>query len=30
MTRTGGPAGNDDTAGNKFQTKRKKVKRKYK
>ena len=30
MTRTGGPAGNDDTAGNTFQTKRKKVKRKYK
>ena len=30
MTRTGGPTGNDDTAGNKFQTKRKKVKRKYK
>jgi len=29
MTRTGGPEGNDDTGGNKFKVKRKKVKRKY-
>jgi gliding motility-associated lipoprotein GldJ len=30
MTRTGGPVGNEDTAGNKFKTKTKKVKRSYK
>ncbi|MEM6965446.1 MAG: SUMF1/EgtB/PvdO family nonheme iron enzyme [Bacteroidota bacterium] len=30
MTRTGGPEGNDDSGGNKFKIKRKKVKRKYK
>jgi len=30
MTRTGGPEGNEDTGGNKFKIKRKKVKRKYK
>ncbi len=30
MTRTGGPEGNDDSGGNKFKVKRKKVKRKYK
>jgi gliding motility-associated lipoprotein GldJ len=29
MTRTGGPTGNEDTAGNKFKTKQNKVKRKY-
>lgn len=29
MTRTGGPTGNEDTAGNKFKTKQKKVKRRY-
>lgn len=30
MTRTGGPTGNEDTAGNKFKTKKNKVKRRYK
>ncbi|GLR19357.1 SUMF1/EgtB/PvdO family nonheme iron enzyme [Portibacter lacus] len=30
MTRVGGPEGNEDTAGNKFKTKNKKVKRRYK
>ncbi|MBP7183967.1 MAG: SUMF1/EgtB/PvdO family nonheme iron enzyme [Saprospiraceae bacterium] len=30
MTRTGGPAGNEDTAGNRFKEKPKKVKRRYK
>ncbi|HMG14890.1 MAG TPA: SUMF1/EgtB/PvdO family nonheme iron enzyme [Saprospiraceae bacterium] len=30
MTRTGGPEGNEDSAGNKFKTKKNKVKRKYK
>ncbi|MCC6687706.1 MAG: SUMF1/EgtB/PvdO family nonheme iron enzyme [Saprospiraceae bacterium] len=30
MTRTGGPAGNDDSAGNKFKAKKQKVQRKYK
>ncbi len=30
MTRTGGPTGNEDNAGNQFKTKKKKVKRKYK
>jgi hypothetical protein len=30
MTRVGGPEGNEDTAGNKFKTKTKKVKRRYK
>ncbi len=30
MTRTGGPVGNEDTGGNKFKTKRKKTKRRYK
>lgn len=30
MTRTGGPAGNDDTAGNEIAHKRRKIKRKYK
>lgn len=29
MTRTGGPTGNEDTAGNKFKTKGKKTKRRY-
>jgi gliding motility-associated lipoprotein GldJ len=29
MTRTGGPTGNEDTAGNKFKTKSKKTKRRY-
>ncbi|MEZ4982402.1 MAG: SUMF1/EgtB/PvdO family nonheme iron enzyme [Saprospiraceae bacterium] len=29
MTRTGGPTGNEDTAGNKFKTKNKKTKRRY-
>ena len=30
MTRTGGPTGNEDTGGNKFKTKKKKTKRRYK
>jgi hypothetical protein len=30
MTRTGGPSGNDDTAGNQFNRKQKKVKRSFK
>ena len=30
MTRTGGPSGNDDSGGNKFKKKRRKVKRKFK
>ncbi|MFK8102416.1 MAG: SUMF1/EgtB/PvdO family nonheme iron enzyme [Saprospiraceae bacterium] len=30
MTRTGGPSGNDDSGGNKFKSRRKKVKRKFK
>ena len=30
MTRTGGPAGNDDSGGNKFKVKKKPVKRRYK
>jgi sulfatase modifying factor 1 len=30
MTRTGGPEGNEDSGGNRFKIKRKKVKRKYK
>ncbi|MFN4256417.1 MAG: gliding motility lipoprotein GldJ, partial [Saprospiraceae bacterium] len=30
MTRTGGPTGNEDTAGNAFKVKKKKVKRSYK
>ncbi len=30
MTRTGGPTGNEDSAGNKFKVKSKKVKRRYK
>jgi len=30
MTRTGGPTGNEDSAGNTFKVKRKKVKRRYK
>ncbi len=30
MTRTGGPAGNDDSGGNTFKTKKKPVKRRYK
>lgn len=30
MTRTGGPEGNEDSAGNKFKTKKNKVKRRYK
>ncbi len=30
MTRTGGPTGNDDNAGNEFKVKKKKVKRRYK
>jgi len=30
MTRTGGPEGNEDSAGNKFKAKKNKVKRKYK
>jgi formylglycine-generating enzyme len=30
MTRTGGPTGNEDTSGNKFKSKKKKTKRRYK
>ncbi len=30
MTRTGGPSGNEDSGGNKFKSRRKKVKRKFK
>jgi hypothetical protein len=30
MTRTGGPSGNEETAGNQFTRKQKKVKRRFK